>query len=37
MNHIELSDSEKELLDKLVNMLNDVEDVQEVYHNAKLD
>ena len=37
MNYIDLSEAEKETLDKLVNMLNDVEDVQEVYHNANLD
>ena len=32
--HTELSQENAEILDKFIDMLNDCEDVQEVYHNA---
>jgi transcriptional/translational regulatory protein YebC/TACO1 len=32
----EISGDEKEMFEKLVEMLNDCEDVQNVYHNAVL-
>lgn len=34
--HTSVSGEDKELFDKLVDMLNDCDDVQEVYHNAEL-
>ncbi len=33
--HIELDEANKELFDKFMNLINEVEDVQEVYHNVK--
>ena len=36
-NFIELSDEEQALFDKFMNLANDVEDIQEVYHNIKED
>lgn len=36
-NYIEINDEEKALLDKFVNLTNEVEDIQEVFHNAKED
>lgn len=37
MDFVQLSDVEQETFDKLIEALNDLEDVQEVYHNAKMD
>ncbi len=34
-NFIELSDGDKAILDKFQDLANDVEDIQEIYHNAK--
>lgn len=34
-NYIDINDEEKALLDKFINLTNDVEDIQEVFHNAK--
>ncbi len=34
--HAELVPEDAEMLDKLINLLNDCDDVQEVYHNAQL-
>ncbi|MCK9235596.1 MAG: YebC/PmpR family DNA-binding transcriptional regulator [Acholeplasmataceae bacterium] len=35
MMEVELKADEKELFDKLMNMLEDLDDVQEIYHNLK--
>ena len=35
LDYIELSESDQEAFDKMMDMLDEVEDVQEVYHNAK--
>lgn len=35
-NHTELGPEDAEMLDKLINLLNDCDDVQEVYHNAQM-
>ena len=34
--HVDLSGDDVELFDKFIDMLNDCDDVQEVYHNAIL-
>lgn len=31
---VDISDEDRPLFDKFINMLNDCDDVQEVYHNA---
>ncbi len=36
-NYIELSNEEQALFDKFMNLANEVEDIQEVYHNIKED
>ncbi|MCK5388372.1 MAG: YebC/PmpR family DNA-binding transcriptional regulator, partial [Candidatus Izimaplasma sp.] len=36
-NHIELTNEEQALFDKFMTLANDVEDIQEVYHNIKED
>lgn len=35
--HTQVSGEDKEMFDKLVDMLNDCDDVQEVYHNAEFE
>ncbi len=35
LDYIELNEDEKNLFDKFMTMINEVEDVQEVYHNVK--
>ena len=35
MDYIELSEEDQAAFDKMMDMLNEVEDVQEVFHNAK--
>ena len=37
LDYIELDEDNQALFDKFMSMINDVEDVQEVYHNAKLE
>jgi YebC/PmpR family DNA-binding regulatory protein len=37
MDYISLSENEQDILDHLLEKLNDLEDVQDVYHNAKID
>jgi transcriptional/translational regulatory protein YebC/TACO1 len=34
--YTEISADDVPVFEKLINMLNDCEDVQEIYHNAKL-
>ena len=36
LDKISLDGEEKELFEKLLNMLDDIEDVQNVYHNVEL-
>lgn len=37
MDYITLAAEDQEIFDRLIDTLNDLEDVQDIYHNAKLD